>query len=85
MKVTLSPTADAMLSRYPHSRERLLAALEGSPGHCFIDGKVGRIPGNDELVFRSPDYPALTIPHAEFADPAMLARVIQEWSSAGTG
>jgi len=83
MQVTISSTAEAMLSRYPLSRERLLAILQSVPGNCFIDGKVGRIPGNDELVLRSRDHRPLSVTHPEFSDPTTMERIIQEWSSAG--
>lgn len=85
MKVTFSQTADAMLGPYVQSHKQLLAALGGVPGQCFIDGKVGRIPGNDDLVFRSPNLPALTLSHAEFADPAAVERLIEEWLSSASG
>jgi hypothetical protein len=81
MRVTFSQTADAMLGPYTSSREKLLAVLEALPGDCFIDGKVGRIPGNDELVLRSMKHRPISIPHSDFSDPARLGRVIEEWVS----
>jgi hypothetical protein len=85
MQLTFSQPADAILGRYIQSREKLVAVLAALPGHCFIDGKVGRIPGNDELVLRSPDYPPMTVPHAQFSDPTRLGHVLEEWASSRPG
>jgi len=85
MQVTFSQTAEALLGPYRQSRDVLLAALAGLPGSCFIDGKVGRIAGNDELVLRALNHRPTSVPHSDFSDPARLGRVVEEWANSGPG
>jgi hypothetical protein len=83
MQITFSQAADMILSRHEEFREGLLQVLGGSvAGHCFIDGRIGRTPADDELVLRRQDHSPITIPYHEFADRAAIKRIIEEWPSA---
>ena len=85
MTITFSQSADMILSRHQEFREGLLKLLGERPaGHCFIDGRVGRTPGDDELVLRCQGQPAITIPYHEFGDAATLQRILEEWSGSGS-
>lgn len=84
MKVTFSPAAEQILSRNKDFREALLAAIEsGLTGHCFIDGRIGRTPSNDELVLMCQGHDPITVPSNEFRDEATVKRIVQTWSSTG--
>lgn len=82
MVITLSPSAEMILSRNTDFRDKLLAALKGSlEGQCFIDGRVGRTPANDELIFMCQDHETIGVESYEFADPATIKEIIRKWSS----
>jgi hypothetical protein len=79
VNVTLSPTADAILSQHTDFRDRLLEALGGQAGSYFIDGKVGRGPRDDSLVVMCQNRPPLAIAYYEFANAANVQRIIRDW------
>lgn len=82
MTVTFSQAAEMILSRHKQFRETLLAAIEsGLTGHCFIDGRIGRTPTNDELILMCQGHDPITVPYNEFRDEATVKRIVQEWSS----
>lgn len=84
MIVTFSQAAEMILSRHKQFRERLLAALERDlAGQCFVDGRIGRGPTNDELVLMSQGHDPITVPYDEFPDEATIKRIVREWSSSG--
>ena len=61
MKATFSSTAEAIMARHMDFQKALLAAIAPLPGHCFVDGKVGRIAQNDELVVMSQGHDPITL------------------------
>jgi hypothetical protein len=84
MTATFSQAAEMILSRHKQFRERLLKAIEGTvAGQCFIDGRIGRSPTNDELVLMCQGHQPINVEYSEFADEATIKRIIQEWSGPG--
>jgi hypothetical protein len=80
MKLTFSTSADSILSRSRDFQNALLKALEHLPGHGFVEGKVGRIAGNDEIVLMCQGHDPITVTQPEFKNPATISRIAEEWS-----
>lgn len=80
MKATFSSSADAILARNRDFQKSLLAALEALPGHCFIDGKVGRIAQNDEIVLMCQGHDAITLTNDDLKMASTVNRIVDTWS-----
>jgi hypothetical protein len=80
MKATTSTVADQIFGRHLDLRAAVMAAIEPLPGFCYIEGKVGRIPQNDELVFMSQGRDPITFTAAEMKLETMPARIAEAWS-----
>ena len=80
MKVTFSATAEAILARNRDFQKELLAAMEPLPGHCFIDGKVGRIAQNDELAIMCQGHNPISITNDDLKRASTVPNLIAQMS-----
>lgn len=81
MIATFSSNADMILSRHRTFREGLLKVIEPLPGNCFIDGRVGRNPSDDQITLTCKEYDPIVVPYEEFKVASTLTRIARTWSS----
>ena len=80
-KATFSASAEAILARNRDFQKALLAALEPLPGHCFIDGKVGRIAQNDELAIMSQGHNPINITNDDLKLASTVPNIVEKLST----
>jgi hypothetical protein len=81
MIATFSSAADMILSRHKNFRDGLLKVIEPLAGSCFIDGRVGRNPCDDQVTLMCQAYDPIVVPYEEFKVASTLARIARTWSS----
>lgn len=83
MIATFSSAADMILSRHQTFRDGLLKVIEPLPGNCFIDGRVGRNPCDDQITMMCQTYDPIVVPYEEFKVASTLSRIARAWSRDG--
>jgi hypothetical protein len=81
MKVTYSPSAEAILARNRDFQKALEAGIASLPGGCFVDGKVGRIAENDEIKIMAAGCDPITLTNDDLKSDSTAARVIAQMSN----